>query len=165
MSLLIVNTLPKNKVQAVIDCLTVRCNEYRVIHTEALNIYPCIGCNSCWLKTPGICAIHDDYEEILKAYLKYDTVIFLAATALGFVDHRMKNLIDRLLPLVTMYVRIVDGQCRHVPRYDKKYRFGLLYNGEADRDYLNEWMERVMLNFGGVSLGAFPVEEVNSCPL
>ncbi len=30
----------------------------------------------------------------------------------------MKNVIDRMLPLVTMYIRIADGQCRHVPRYD-----------------------------------------------
>ena len=106
------------------------------------------------------------YEEILKAYLEYNTVIFLSGTALNFVDHRMKNLIDRLLPLVTMYTHAVDGQCRHVPRYDKKYRFGLLYDGTADRAYLNEWMGRVMLNFGGVSLGAFPMEqaeEVFSC--
>lgn len=158
-SVLIVNTLSEEKAQEAIDRLTVGRAEYRVIHTEGLHIRPCIGCNSCWLKTPGVCAVHDGYEEILKAYLQYDVTVFLAETALGFVDHRMKNLIDRLLPLVTMYTCIVDGQCRHVPRYDKKYRFGLLYDGEADKDYLNEWFERVMLNFGGVSLGAYPIEE------
>ena len=65
-----------------------------------------------------------------------------------------------------MYVHIVDGQCRHVPRYEKKLRFGLLYAGSADKVYLNHWMERVMVNFGGESLGAYPisnVEEVLSC--
>ena len=168
MSLLIINTLSPEKAQTAIDRLTARTADSRVIHTEQLNIHHCVGCNACWLKTPGRCAIKDDYEEILKAYLNYDEVIFLSGTALNFVDHRMKKLIDRLMPLVTMYTHVVDGQCRHVPRYKKKYRFGLLYDGKADQEYLNEWMGRVMLNFGGVSLGAFPIdkaEEVFSCTL
>ena len=65
-----------------------------------------------------------------------------------------------------MYIHIVDGQCRHVPRYDKKLRFGLLYSGSADRAYLNYRMDRVMLNFGGESLGAYSIpdaKEVLSC--
>lgn len=36
------------------------------------------------------------YEELLKAYLVYDAVVFLSGTALNFVDHRMKNVIDRI---------------------------------------------------------------------
>ena len=110
--------------------------------------------------TPGICAVKDGYEELLKAYLDYDATVFMSGTALNFVDHRMKNVIDRLLPLVTMYVHIVGGQCRHVPRYEKKLRFCLLYAGSADKAYLNRWMERVMLNFGGESLGAYSISDV-----
>ena len=108
----------------------------------------------------------DGYEELLKAYLAYDATVFLSGTALNFLDYRMKNVIDRTLPLVTMYTHVVDGQFRHVPRYDKKLRFGLLYSGSADKAYLNHWMERVMLNFGGESLGAYPIsdaKEVFSC--
>ena len=137
-----------------------------MIHTYEKNLRPCIGCNACWLVTPGICSVQDGYEELLKAYLNYDATVFLSGTALNFVDHRMKNVIDRILPLVTMYTHIVDGQFRHVPRYDKKFRFGLLYSGSTDRAYLNYWMDRVMLNFGGESLGAYPIsdaKEVLSC--
>ena len=116
--------------------------------------------------TPGVCSLRDGYEELLKAYLEYDVTVFLAGTALNFVDHRMKNVIDRILPLATMYIRIVDGQCRHVPRYEKKLRLGLLYSGTADGAYLNRWMERVALNLGGESLGSYPIaeaKEVLSC--
>jgi hypothetical protein len=28
------------------------------------SIHPCIGCFSCWNRTPGICAIHDGYENM-----------------------------------------------------------------------------------------------------
>lgn len=101
-----------------------------------------MGCNACWLKTPGICSIRDGYEEVLKAYLECDAAVFLAGTALNFVDHRMKHVIDRLLPLATMYIHIADG------------------------DYLNHWLDRVVLHLGGSSLGAFPIhqaKEVLSC--
>ena len=166
--LLIINTLPEND-PAVLTALEILRNgveEVRVIHTYEKNLRPCIGCNACWLVTPGICAVKDGYEELLKAYLAYDATVFLSGTALNFVDYRMKNVIDRTLPLVTMYTHVVDGQFRHVPRYDKKLRFGLLYAGAADRAYLNRWMERVTLNFGGESLGAYPISnagEVLSC--
>lgn len=83
---------------------------------------PCVGCNACWLKTPGRCTIQDGYEELLKAYLAADDVLFFCGTTLSFVAHRMKNLVDRLLPLVTMNIHFVNGESRHVPRYDKLYR-------------------------------------------
>jgi multimeric flavodoxin WrbA len=157
MSLLIVNTLPAKEetAQRAIRLL----KPDKVLETTAMRLLPCLGCNDCWLKTPGICAIKDDYPELLKGYLSYDATIFLAGTSLGFVDYRMKNLADRLLPLATMYTQVVDGEMRHVPRYDKHYKFGLLYKGEADGTYLNRWLSRTALNMDGVSLGAFPIEK------
>ena len=168
MRLLIVDLLPEGDETALAAIRTLRegVEECRVIHAYEKNLRPCVGCNACWLVTPGICAIRDGYEELLKAYLEYDAAVFLAGTALNFVDHRMKNTVDRLLPLATMYIHIVDGQCRHVPRYEKDLRFGLLYSGAADGAYLNRWMDRVMLNLGGESLGAYPIteaKEVLSC--
>ena len=77
MSLLIINTMSEDDASAqnCIQQLIKDKQDYKVIHTENMKISPCIGCNVCWLKTPGICAIKDDYEEILKAYLQYDTVL------------------------------------------------------------------------------------------
>ncbi len=167
MRLLIVNTLPQDHPAALDAIQALRtAADCQVINAYEKNFRPCVGCNACWLKTPGICALRDGFEDVLKAMLECGAAVFLAGTALDFVDYRMKNVIDRLLPLATMYIHIVDGQCRHVPRYQKKYRFGLLYDGAADQAYLNEWFERVMLNFGGSSLGAFPITqagEVFSC--
>ena len=168
MSLLIVNLLPEDDPAALtaIETLGTAVPDNRVIHAYEKNLRPCVGCNACWLVTPGVCSLRDGYEELLKAYLGHDTTVFLAGTALNFVDHRMKNVIDRILPLATMYIHIVDGQCRHVPRYEKKLRLGLLYSGTADGAYLNRWMERVALNLGGESLGSYPIaeaKEVLSC--
>ncbi len=166
-SLVVVNTLPKSDsaVQTVIGALTAKAETSEAIHTEDMKISPCVGCNACWLKTPGVCAIRDDYEAILRVLLRYDAAIFVAGTALGFIDHRAKNIVDRTLPLATMYTHVVNEQMRHVLRYDKVFHFGLIYTGEADREYLTYWMERFALNFGGDSLGAFPMEKAGEVSL
>ena len=160
MKLLIVNTLPEAEAAEAIALLRAAATECQVIHTEQKNIRPCIGCTYCWLKTPGTCVIQDDYQELLQAYLDYETVIYIGGTALGFIDHKVKNLLDRILPLATMLTCFKGGQMRHVPRYpNKRFRFGLLYRGDADGAYLNRWMERVAINLNGASLGAFPIAE------
>ena len=77
----------------------------------------------------------------------------------------MKNVIDRILPLATMHIHIVKGECRHVPRYRKDLRFGLLYSGKADEAYLNRWMDRVMLNLGGENIGVHSFEKAEEVSL
>ena len=109
MNLLIINTLPEAEpaAQQVICALAEKVDEYRVIHTAAMRIAPCVGCNSCWLKTPGVCALKDDYEQILKAYLEYDAAIFISGTSLGVNEHRTKILIGQFpsapcIPMLSM---------------------------------------------------------------
>ncbi|MGM9567511.1 MAG: flavodoxin family protein [Clostridia bacterium] len=167
MNLLIVNTLPKEDEAAkkAVETLRQKADQCWVIHTYEKNLRPCVGCNACWLRTPGICSVNDGYDELLKEYLAADAVVFLSGTALNFVDYRMKNVIDRILPLATMHIQIVEGQCRHVPRYQKNLRFGLLYSGEADRAYLNRWMDRVMLNLSGENIGVHPIEKAEEVSL
>lgn len=131
-----------------------------VVYAGDMNIHACIGCNDCWLKTPGVCAIKDDYEQLLKKFLKVDRVIFVGEARLGFVSSSVKNLFDRILPLATMYLTVVDGQLRHVPRYEKHLDMALVYTGDGDDDFLNAWMHRVAINLGFTSFGAYPFENV-----
>lgn len=141
---------------------------YERIDTTDMNISHCIGCNYCWLKTPGICTIKDDYEEILVKMIEAEQIWLLADTKYGFVSYKAKNIIDRVMPLVTMYLKIQNGQMRHVMRYKDTADFGVVYYGEADSEYLQHWSERVALNFGSSSLGAYGKEklmEAISCML
>lgn len=168
MSLLILNTLAENDPRAkdAIRELSARTPVYTVFHTAGMKISPCIGCNACWLRTPGICAVQDDCEKILRACLQHDSVILISDTCLGFIRYPAKNIVDRMLPLATMYTHIVNGQMRHVPRYEKKFQFGLVYSGAADTAYLEQWWERFALNFNGESIGVVPIEkcgEVRLC--
>ncbi|MBO4928148.1 MAG: flavodoxin family protein [Clostridiales bacterium] len=133
--------------------------DFEIVEAAGMKISHCVGCNFCWLKTPGICSIKDDYEEILKKMITADQLWVISGTSLGFLDHKGKNIFDRIMPLVTMYLKFKGNQMRHVMRYKKNADVGLIYEGEADRAYLERWNERAALNIGTKSLGVFPAEE------
>lgn len=48
--------------------------KFELIDTTRMHISHCVGCNYCWLKTPGVCAIQDDYEPILRKINEADQV-------------------------------------------------------------------------------------------
>lgn len=93
--------------------------EVQVIALGKEDLTSCIGCWDCWLKTPGRCVIRDGMAESYSHYVNSDTVILLLDTAMGFINHRGKALIDRLIPHYHPYIRVVEGECRHLPRYSK----------------------------------------------
>ena len=65
MEVLIVNTLPQNHPEALAAIRTLgEKAECRVMNVYEKQFRPCVGCNACWLKTPGVCSIRDGYEEI-----------------------------------------------------------------------------------------------------
>jgi len=130
-----------------------------VVYTERFKISHCVGCTDCWLKTPGICAIKDDFEVLFEKFIKADCVIFLTEAKLGFISYKMKNVVDRLIPLAVPYTTIHNGEMRHVSRYKKHWYLGLLFSGNGDKEYLNIWLNRFALNFFSTSLGAYNIEE------
>ena len=164
---LIVNTTKDTMITNELQALTRNKGiEAEIIEAGDKKISHCIGCNYCWLKTPGICSIKDDYEEILKKIIEADDLWVITDTALGFIDHKGKNIFDRILPIATMYLKFNRGQMRHVARYDNSPDIGLIVTGEADMDYLDKWVYRCALNFESTALGAFgkdELEEAVSC--
>lgn len=141
---------------------------FELIDTTGMHISHCAGCNYCWLKTPGVCAIRDDYEPILRKMSKADQVWLISDTRFGFVSWQTKNIVDRILPLATMYLKFKDGQMRHVMRYNHQPDFGIIYTGDGDLAYLERWCQRMALNFERRSLGVFSEsrgKEAVSCML
>ena len=168
---LMVDTTTKHTGKAIAEEL-LRSGEtaagWELIDTTRLHISHCAGCNYCWLKTPGVCVIQDDYEPILRKMSKADQVWLISDTHFGFVSWQTKNIVDRIMPLVTMYLKFKDGQMRHVMRYDHQPDIGIIYTGDGDQDYLERWCQRTALNLGSRSLGVFSErsgKEAVSCML
>ena len=166
-NILMINTIPNGKIMEQLKELSAGTqNRMDWVDASALRISHCIGCNECWLKNPGICTIKDDYEIILKKMVHSDAMWVISETSFGFLSHSAKNIFDRVMPLVTMYLHFKDGEMRHVMRYENKLDIGIIYSGEDNQEYLEKWCERTAINFGSKSIGVFSedrVKEAVSC--
>lgn len=132
--------------------------EVEIIDTSDMKIAHCMGCNQCWLKTPGICAIKDDYESILKKLVQAENLWLASDTRFGFLDYRGKRMMDRIMPMLNMTVGFRDGWMRHEMRYHS-LNIGLLYKGDADQTMMEDWCKRTAANIGGHSLGAITLPD------
>jgi multimeric flavodoxin WrbA len=71
-----------------------------LIHLREHRILPCTGCFSCWIKTPGQCALKDDMAPLLNKLVWADLTVYGTPLYHFSMTGLMKNFIDRTLPLV-----------------------------------------------------------------
>lgn len=155
---LVLNTLESGDCSEQIKALFADKNEeIEIINTADLKIMHCMGCNNCWLKTPGVCSIKDDYEIILKKLVTAENFWVVADTKFGFIDYRGKRVLDRIVPMLNMYIEIRDGWERHQLRYHP-LNFGIIYKGYGNRELLEDWSMRVARNMAGRSLGVISLD-------
>jgi multimeric flavodoxin WrbA len=89
----------------------------RVFALGEMNLHYCTGCWSCWWKTPGICSIHDDAEEIFRSVIHSDFLIFASPLIAGFTSAVLKKITDRLIVLLHPYIELRNGENHHRKRY------------------------------------------------
>ena len=155
MKTLVLNTLGNDYTEQI--KALIKDKEVEIIDTSDMKIAHCIGCNQCWLKTPGICAIKDDYEEIIKKLVETENLWIVSDTRFEFLNYKGKLLMDRIMPMLNMTVGIRDGWMRHEVRYHP-LNIGLLYKGDADQTMMEDWCKRTAANIGGHSLGAIALQ-------
>jgi multimeric flavodoxin WrbA len=94
--------------------------EVELFYTKDLKIKPCQGDYICWLKTPGKCIHKDDMEMLLPKLAKADAWVFATPVYFDGISGTLKNLIERMLPLVEPFYELRDGHCRHPRREGTK---------------------------------------------
>ena len=84
-------------------------------------IEQCLGCVSCWIKTPGVCVRKDAMAEMCEKFMASDVIIFATPLYVDNVSGIMKTFMDRLLPVMDPHFEIgEDGETRH-PAGLRKY--------------------------------------------
>ncbi len=164
---IVINTLKENSYnEQILSLLDGKDSHVKITDTKDLVIHHCIGCNVCWLKTPGQCAIKDDYKQIIQQLVSAQNLWLVSDTRYGFIDYRGKRIMDRIMPMLNVNVEIRDGWMRHQLRYHA-LNVGVIYQGDGDKELLQEWTERCAMNLGGESLGVISLDktgkEVASC--
>ncbi|MHB9073939.1 MAG: flavodoxin family protein [Desulfobaccales bacterium] len=71
------------------------------LYLRNYKINHCLGCYSCWLKTPGRCVQQDDMSEVLfDRYLAANLVVVASPIYNATMNARMKLFVERTLPMM-----------------------------------------------------------------
>ena len=102
-------------------------------------IRPCVGCFSCWNKTPGRCVIRDGYDDIGVLIHRAGEVVVISRYTYGGFSGFVKNVFDRCIGYALPQFEIVDGETHHRRRYDEDKPYTFIFYGH---DLGEEQMER-----------------------
>lgn len=157
MQMTIINGIPDNSYEDFEDSLNSTTealsgqHEIDVYCVRDMDFHNCIGCFSCWVKTPGKCIFDDDITEVLKKTHRSDLLIYVSPVSAGFLTAETKKAMERFLPLMLPYIDIYKKECHHLPRYEMNYKMGLiLIRKEQDdlkcRKYIYDIFDRLAIN-------------------
>jgi len=100
--------------------------EVETIYLKEKDIHPCIGCYTCWTKTPGVCVFKDDMPDLLEKVKRSDVIAYATPLYNFNMTALTKAFQERLLPLLDPHL-VKDGETyRHPLRFDMSRKFVLI---------------------------------------
>lgn len=99
-----------------LDINFIQSENSRYVDISKLNIANCLGCFSCWTRTPGKCIIRDDAISVYPLIAKSKNLIYVTKIKFGSYDTPMKVLLERSLPIQKAFIRLYQGEAHHVQR-------------------------------------------------
>ncbi len=96
--------------------------ETETIYLKGKKINYCLGCFTCWTKTPGVC-VHknDDMPALLEKLREADVVVYATPLYVFTVTAQMKAFMDRHIPILQPFILERDGQYIHPQRYESRH--------------------------------------------
>jgi FMN-dependent NADH-azoreductase len=126
MNVLVINSSPRNlgesKTALMLEQLGKGMKKanarVEVVNLRKKTVHHCTGCNVCWIKKPGTCALKDDMAlEILPKFQDADMVVLGTPMYHWTINGKMKSFFERLKPTDLPYlITTSDGIARHPVR-------------------------------------------------
>lgn len=86
-------------------------------------IRPCIGCFTCWTKTPGVCVQKDDMsEELFAKWMDAELIVYATPVYHWMINALMKTFIERTIPGTEPFF-VKDGERWAHPLRHKDHRY------------------------------------------
>jgi len=93
--------------------------EVETIRLREKTVKNCIGCFTCWTKTPGVCVQKDDMtNELFSKWLEADIAVYATPLYHYTVNAAMKAFIERTLPMSEPFLHRRDGKTYHPRRQE-----------------------------------------------
>ncbi|MDO4963390.1 MAG: flavodoxin family protein [bacterium] len=111
--------------------------------------YHCVGCFSCWIKTPSKCIISDEYNYICNSLNKSDELIIISNCRYACYSSDVKRVLERCIGYVLPYFEIRKGVIHHKSRYDNKLNFTVYFYGnikEEDKTIIENLVKANSIN-------------------
>lgn len=93
-------------------------------------IHHCVGCFGCWIKTPGVCLIRDNYGDMGEILSRCEEVIIISKCCYGGFSPFVKNVIDRSISYIHPYFVIRNGEMHHRRRYKNNINVKIWFYGK-----------------------------------
>lgn len=97
-----------------------------VIYLKNKHIKHCLGCFTCWSKTPGVCVHKDDMPAILEKMKEQDVMVYAMPLYVYTVPGLFKDYMDRLIPFAQPLIEKRGEHYIHPPRWGKGLRKSVL---------------------------------------
>ena len=92
--------------------------EVEVVDLRKKGVKHCIGCFTCWTKTPGVCIHKDDMtNELFPKWRDSELVIYATPLYHFTLNATMKAFIERTLPFLEPYLEDHGGESAHPTRF------------------------------------------------
>jgi multimeric flavodoxin WrbA len=106
----------------------------------------CVGCFTCWTKSPGKCIHKDDMtNNLFPKWLESDIVVYATPLYCHFMNGAMSTFRERTLPAVQPFFEIKDQRTSHPLRQKLPASVWLSVCGfpeESEFDMLSEYLNR-----------------------
>ena len=116
-------------------------------------IQPCVGCFSCWNKTPGQCVIKDGYEHMGALIHEAEEVHVISQYTYGGFSGFVKNVFDRSLSYVLPQFEVIKSETHHKKRYEEDKPFTFIFYGqnlsEEEKAGAHQYVKAVCSNIRG----------------
>lgn len=103
----------------LIESLKENYSDFKSYFVKENDLKPCVGCFNCWVKTPGLCVVNDLARDTDKDISNCDLLIIVTEVKFGCYSPAIKRILDRHIPSILPFFRIINGEMHHAPRYTK----------------------------------------------
>jgi hypothetical protein len=100
--------------------------EIQIFTLREMKLAHCLGCFTCWVKTPGMCVENDDGRTIARAVIQSGATVFFTPVTFGGYSPDLKKMMDRIIQLISPLFQLDHGEVHHPPRYARRPRLVML---------------------------------------
>lgn len=109
----------------------------------------CIGCFSCWIKTPTKCVFKDVASNNVEYLKNSDELIIISKSRYGCYSSSVKRLLERSIGYVLPYFTVRNKEIHHQSRYDDKLKLTTYFYGDindVEKEALNKLVKANAMN-------------------